>query len=88
MDCKYIAIIDGKTYTYVNASQVFILEDAISIGVEEEILTAFVNKVFDLYLSDSNDTPLDKLIDYCHKHWNEFEGKSRWEILDDFYSSF
>ena len=66
MDCKYIAIIDGKTYTYVNASQVFILEDAISIGVEEEILTAFVNKVFDLYLSDSNDTPLDKLINTCY----------------------
>ena len=88
MDCKYIAIIDGKTYTYKNASMVFILEDAISIGVDEEILEAFVYKVYDLYISDSNDTPLDKLIDYCYEHWSEFENKSRWDILDDFYLSF
>jgi len=85
MDCKYIAVIDGKTYTYTNASQVFILEDAISIGVDEEILEKFVNKVYDLYISDSNDTPLDKLIglakDYDGSLKNIYEGIwGKWKL--------
>ena len=48
-------------------------------------LTEYVALVYELYLSDSNDTPLGKLCDYIAEHWKKVRNKDRYDILDEFY---
>ncbi len=45
----------------------------------------YVALVYELYLSDSNDTPLGKLCDYVAQHWKKLKNKGTYEILNDFY---
>ena len=48
-------------------------------------LKAFVYRVGDCYLKDSNKTPLGALTDYMAEHWEELKEESRYDILDKFY---
>lgn len=48
-------------------------------------LKEYVALVYELYLSDNNDTPLGKLCDYIAQHWKKLQNKGRYEILDEFY---
>jgi hypothetical protein len=43
----------------------------------------------EMYLKDSNNTPMGHLSDYVGKHFERLEKmNSRWEMLDDFYSNY
>ncbi len=62
-------------------------------GVNNEIdrkygikaLKEYVALIYELYLSDSNDTPLGKLCDYVVQHWKKLKTKDRYAILNEFY---
>lgn len=79
----------NTVYTYHSGTEAMIFD----YGVNNEInrkhglkaLTEYVSFVYELYLSDSNDTPLGTLCDFLAKHWKKLRNKSRYEILEKFY---
>ncbi|MCX4376025.1 MAG: hypothetical protein OSJ61_07625 [Lachnospiraceae bacterium] len=82
---------DNQIYTYKAGTEVMIFD----YGVHNEIdrkysmkaLKEYVALVYELYLSDSNDTPLGKLCDYVAQRWKKLKNKGRYDILEEFYLS-
>lgn len=80
---------DNQIYTYKSGTEAMIFD----FGVNNELdvkhgiksLKEYVALVYELYLLDSNDTPLGKLCDYVALHWKKLKYKGRYEILDEFY---
>lgn len=80
---------DNIVYTYKSGTEVMIFDYAILNEIDRKhslkALKEYVALVYELYLSDSNDTPLGKLCDYIAQHWKKLKNKDRYEILEEFY---
>ncbi len=82
---------DYKTYSYNSGTEVMIFDYGILNELDRKYsmkaLEEYVAFVYELYLSDCNDTPLGKLCDYVAQHWKKLKTKGRYDILDEFYST-
>lgn len=80
---------DNLIYTYKSGTEVMIFDYGILNEIDRKhslkALKEYVALVYELYLSDSNETPLGKLCDYVAQHWKKLKNKDRYDILDKFY---
>lgn len=80
---------ENTIYTFKTGTETMIFECGINNEVDRkhgmQALKKYVALVYELYLSDSNDTPLGKLCDYVALHWKKLKNKGRYEILEEFY---
>lgn len=80
---------DNVVYTYKSGTEVMIFDYGILNEIDRKhslkALKEYVALVYELYLSDSNETPLGKLCDYVAQHWKKLKNKERYDILDEFY---
>ena len=76
-------------FNYEHGYHVYILDYAIYHEIDKKYgidgLKAFVYRVGECYLKDSNHTPLGAITDYMAKNWKKLKNKSRYDILDKFY---
>lgn len=83
---------DNKIYTYKSGAEAMIFDYGVSNDLDRKhgmkTLKEYVALVYELYLSDSNDTPLGKLCDYVAQHWKKLKAKNKYDILDEFYLTF
>lgn len=81
---------DNQIYTYKSGTEAMIFDYGVNNDLDRkhgmQALKEYVALVYELYLSDSNDTPLGKLCDYVAQHWKKLKSKSKYDILDEFYS--
>lgn len=81
---------DNQIYTYKSGTEAMIFDYGVNNDLDRkhgmQALKEYVALVYELYLSDSNDTPLGKLCDYVAQHWKKLKNKSKYDILDEFYS--
>ncbi len=82
---------NNQIYTYKSGTEAMIFDYGVNNNLDRkhgmQALKEYVALVYELYLSDSNDTPLGKLCDYIAQHWKKLKNKGRYEILDEFYST-
>ncbi len=82
-------VYDNKIYSYKSGTETMIFDYGVNNELDRKYglkaLKEYVTLVHDLYLKDSNDTPLGKLCDYVAKHWKKLKNKSLYDILDEFY---
>lgn len=80
---------NDNIFIYKDGYHAYILDYAIYHEIDKKYgidgLKAFVYRVGDCYLKDSNKTPLGALTDYMAEHWEELKEESRYDILDKFY---
>lgn len=80
---------DNKVYSYNSGAEAMIMDYGILNEIDRKYgvktLKEYVAFVYELYLPDSNDTPLGKLCDYVAQHWKKLKAKDRYDILDEFY---
>lgn len=80
----------NQIYTYKSGAEVMIFDYAVNNDLDRKhgikALKEYVALVYELYLSDSNDTPLGKLCDYVTQRWKKLKTKDRYDILEEFYS--
>lgn len=79
-------------YSYKSGVETMIFEYGVNNDIDRKYgmnaLKEYVAKVYNLYLSDSNDyTPICNLCDYVARYWKKLKTKSKYEILDAFYST-
>ncbi|MCM1440800.1 MAG: hypothetical protein NC131_16600 [Roseburia sp.] len=76
-------------YSYKSGAEAMIFDYGIGNEIDRKYgmktLKEYIALVYELYLSDDNDTPLGKLCDYVAKHWKKLKHKSKYDILDEFY---
>lgn len=79
----------NNVYTYNSGTEAMIFDYGVNNDLDrkygKKALLEYVELVYELYLKDSNDTPLGTLCDYVAKHWKKLRNKSRYEILEEFY---
>ena len=79
----------NNVYTYNSGTEAMIFDYGVNNDLDrkygKKALLEYVELVYELYLKDSNDTPLGALCDYVEKHWKKLRNKSRYEILEEFY---
>lgn len=83
---------DNQIYTYKSGIEAMIFDYGVNNEIDRKYsmkaLKEYVALVYELYLSDSKDyTPLCNLCDYVAKHWKKLKAKSKYDILDEFYST-
>lgn len=82
---------DNQIYTYISGTEAMIFDYGVNNDLDHkygmQALKEYVALVYELYLSDSNDTPLGKLCDYIAQRWKKVKNKSKYKILDEFYST-
>ena len=78
---------NSKTYEFMSGVQAYIFDVGTLNGVPEDKLLKYTEFVYWLYIKDQNPTPLGHLADYIAEHWEEVQGRTKWDILEDFYSS-
>ena len=80
---------DNIVYTYKSGTEAMIFDYGIGNDIDRKYgmkaLKEYVALVYELYLSDSNDTPLGTICDYVAKHWKKLKNKGRYDILEEFY---
>ena len=84
---KFYAKHNGKEYEFESGAKCYIFSFGNYWDIPESEILKYVEFVHNLYLKDSNPTPLGHLCDYIAEHWADVQGKDKWEILDDFYMS-
>ena len=91
MDISFHVNYEGNVYTYKSGTETMIFDYGVNNDLDRKYglkaLKEYVALVYELYLSDSNDTPLGKLCDYIAQHWKKLKNKDRYEILNEFYSN-
>lgn len=80
----------GKTYSFDYGCEAYIFHTGIynemDTKYDEQTLLKYVDFVRELYLYDSNRTPLGHLGDYVAENWESVQKeRSRANILDMFY---
>lgn len=80
---------DNQIYTYNSGTEAMIFDYGVNNDLDRKYgfkaLKEYVALVYELYLSDSNDTPLGKLCDYVAQNWKKLKAKDRYDILEEFY---
>lgn len=80
---------NNNIYTYNSGTEAMIFDYGVLNELDRKYgmktLKEYVAFVYELYLSDSNDTPLGKLCDHVAQHWKKLKSKDRYDILDEFY---
>jgi len=70
---------DNQIYTYKSGTETMIFDYGINNEIDRKYsmkaLKEYVALVYELYLSDSNATPLGKLCDYVAQHWKKLKKK-------------
>lgn len=74
-------------YTFAKGVKAFIFHVGIyHETIKESDLPEFTEKVYECYITDSNNTNLDSLIDYIALHWPALRNADRYAILEKYYS--
>lgn len=86
---SFHVVYDNKIYSYKSGTETMIFDYGVNNELDRKYglkaLKEYVALVHDLYLKDSNDTPLGSLCDYVAKHWKKLKHASLYDILDEFY---
>lgn len=80
---------DNEVYTYQSGTESMISYYGALNNMDRKYglrgLKEYVALVYDLYIKDSNDTPLGRLCDYVARHWKKLKNKGKYDILEEFY---
>ena len=89
-ELNFIITYGKETFFFKQGSKAYILHAGIENDIDKTYgiqgLREYTAFVHNCYLSDSNRTPLGALADYIATHWNELKNKSRYDVLDEFYT--
>ena len=81
---------NNDVYTFEFGSEAYIFHTGIYNEMDKKYgidgLLKYVRLVHECYLKDCNRTPLGEFCDYVAQHWKKLKNKTRYAILEEFYS--
>lgn len=83
----FIVRYGDSEYTFNEGAKAFIFHAGIrNDTIKEQDLLEFTEKVYECYITDSNNTNLGTLTDYMAQRWSSIRKTDRYVLLEKYYS--
>lgn len=83
----FIVRYSDREYTFSDGAKALIFHAGIdSDAIHKQDLPEFTEKVYNCYISDSNNTNLATFADFIAEHWHSLRKADRYAILEKYYS--
>lgn len=87
---EFIVKYNGKGYKFDYGVEAYIFHNGLFNDMHTKYsmttLLKYVSFVFECYMKDINQTPVGAFADYVAENWKRVKNKSRYDVLDEFYS--